>query len=151
MPPLYYEDVTIGDTAEPPMARTISESDVYTQAGLSGSYNPLHTDKEFMKTTEYERPLVQNTLLMTVMEGLTRRLPWEFATIAAYGRDTVRFTNPVFVDDTVHLTAEITEKRERSNRGGVITMHQQLFNQDGSLVVVGDYLLLLHRDPSDTT
>lgn len=145
---LYFEDVPIGETAEPPMARTISESDVYLQAGLSGSYNPLHTDKEYMKTTEYERPLVQNTLLVTVMEGLTRRLPWEFATVAAYGRDNVRFTHPVFVDDTVHLTTELTEKRAKNDQHGIVTMNQELYNQDDSLVVVGDYLLLLHRTQS---
>ncbi len=138
----YYEDFDIGDTVESNVARTISESDVYSIAGLSGSYGELHTNKEYMKETDFGRPLVQNTLLIVIMEGLFKRVPWDPATIAAYGRDGLRFINPAFVDDTVSLEMEITEKKRRDT-GGVITMEQKLFNQNDDLLVIGDYLLLV--------
>jgi acyl dehydratase len=147
--PDYYEDVTVGETAESPCGRTISEVDLYTQAGLSGSYNPLHTDAEYMKGTEYGRPIVQNTLLIAITEGLHRRLGWDFVTVAAYGRENMRFTAPVFVDDTVHLTAEISDKREKRDDAGVVTITHELYNQDDDLVLVGDYLVLVeYRDPA---
>lgn len=142
MPKQYLEDFEVGDTVESEVARTISESDLYTIAGLSGSYGELHTNKEYMKETEFGRPLVQNTLLIVIMEGLYKRVPWEPATIAAYGRDGLRFINPVFVDDTVHLEMEIVDKQRR-DQGGVITLEQRLFNQDDELVVKGNYLLLV--------
>lgn len=142
MPQTHFEDFDVGDTAESRVARTISESDVYTVAGLSGSYNELHTNKEYMKDTDFGRPIVQNTLLLLIMEGLLKRVPWEPETIAAYGRDGIRFINPVFVDDTVELEVEIVGKKRRDH-GGVITIEQRLLNQDGDLAVIGEYLLLL--------
>lgn len=142
MPKQYFEDFEVGETVESKVARTISESDLYTIAGLSGSYGELHTNKEYMKETEFGRPLVQNTLLIVIMEGLFKRVPWEPATIAAYGRDDLRFIGPVFVDDTIHLEMEIVDKQRR-DQGGVITMEQRLFNQDDELVVKGNYLLLV--------
>jgi acyl dehydratase len=138
----YFEEFNIGDEVESNVARTISESDLYTIAGLSGSYGEIHTNKEYMKETDFGRRLVQNTLLIVIMEGLYKRVPWEPAVIAAYGRDNVRFINPAFIDDTVHLELEVVEKQSR-DRGGVITMEQRLFNQDDELIVKGDYLLLV--------
>lgn len=145
MPKTHYEDFEVGDAASSPVSRTIGESDVYTQAGLSGSYNPLHVDREHMADTEFDGRLVQNTLLISVMEGLKRRLPWEPATIAAYGRDNVRFTAPVYIDDTVSLESEIADKRERDDDSGIVTFRETLTNQRDETVVVGDYLLLLPK------
>ena len=141
----YYDDFDVGDSAESPMGRTISEADVYTQAGLSGSYNPLHTDREYMAASEFDGRLVQNTLLISVMEGLKRRLSWKPKTIAAYGRDNVRFTSPVYIGDTVSLESEVTNKQLRDDDSGIVTFTETLTDQDGETVVVGDYLLLLPK------
>jgi len=48
----YFEEFNIGDkyiTA----SRTVTEADIVAFAGLSGDYNPLHTDEEFMKNTPF--------------------------------------------------------------------------------------------------
>lgn len=145
--PDYFEDFEIGSTASSPVARTISETDVYTQAGLAGSYNPLHTDKEYMAESRYGRRLVQNTLLISIMSGLFRRLDWTPATIAAYGRDNMRFIEPVFIDDTVRLESEVIELRERDDETGVVTFRQELINHRDDPVLVGEYLLLIERRP----
>ncbi|MFB6310173.1 MAG: MaoC family dehydratase [Salinirussus sp.] len=142
---LYFEDVDVGDTAATETGRTISEADVYMQAGLSGSYNRLHVDEEYMQTTDYGGRIVQNTLLITVMEGLNRRLGWDWNTLAAYGRENIRFTAPVYIGDTVTLTGEISDKREKSDESGVVTISHELSNQDDEVVLVGDYLLLIKR------
>jgi acyl dehydratase len=145
----YYEDFEIGDSAETPMGRTITESDVYTQSGLAGSYNPIHTDREYMADSDYGGRIVQNTLLMTVSSGLRRHLPWDPEIIAAYGRDNVRFTNPVFIDDTVRLEAEILDKQERDANGGVVTVEEKLYKQTDDLVLTGETLLLVSRTPEE--
>ena len=139
----HFEDFAIGDSGESAVARTVSESDVYEIAGLSGSYNQLHTDAEYMKDTDYGRRLVQNTLLIVLMEGLYKRIPgWDPEVVAAYGRDGLRFINPVFIGDTLDLEMEVVEK-EPKEAGGVVTFEQRLYNQDDELVAVGEYLLLL--------
>lgn len=141
-----FEEFTEGETQASPMGRTISEADVYTQAGLAGSYNPLHTDVEFMKDSMFEGRLVQNTLLITVMSGLARRLEWTPATVAAYGRENMRFVNPVYIGDTVSLVSIVREMAVRDEEHGVVTFHDELSNQDDDVVVVGDRLLLVERD-----
>jgi acyl dehydratase len=142
----YYEEFKVGDAAETPMARTISEADVYTQAGLAGSYNPIHTDREHMADTDYGGRIVQNTLLMTIASGLRRRLPsWDPEIIAAYGRENVRFTNPVFIDDTVRLESEVLDKRERDEETGIVTFEENLYKQTDELAFTGETLVLLER------
>lgn len=141
-----FEEFTEGETQASPMGRTISEADVYTQAGLAGSYNPLHTDVEFMEDSMFEGRLVQNTLLITVMSGLARRLEWTPATVAAYGRENMRFVNPVYIGDTVSLVSTVREMEVRNEEHGVVTFHDELSNQDDDVVVVGDRLLLVERD-----
>ena len=45
---LYFEDVNVGDYAIS-QGRTITEYDVYAFAGLTGSYDQVHTDAEYAK------------------------------------------------------------------------------------------------------
>ena len=47
----YFEDFNIGDVIVTPR-RTVTEADVMAFAGISGDFNPLHTDEEFMKKSE---------------------------------------------------------------------------------------------------
>lgn len=142
----YYEDFAVGDRAESAIARTVTEGEVYTQAGLEGNYSPLHTDREYMQGTEYGRRIVQNTLLLTISNGLNHHLPWDCETIAAYGRDNVRFVNPVFIGDTVRLESEVVAKRAH-DAGGIVSFREDLLTQSDELAVTGEYLLLVERAP----
>ena len=47
-PAFYYEDFEVGDTFTTP-SRTVGLAEISTFAGLSGDYNPIHTDAEFAK------------------------------------------------------------------------------------------------------
>ena len=51
----------VGDFVE--VRRTYTEEEMKTFADLSGDYNPLHTDKEFAKTTRFGRPIVFGVLM----------------------------------------------------------------------------------------
>lgn len=149
MEPTYFEDVELGDEDESPMGRTISEADVYTQAGLNGSYNPIHTDRERMQRSAYGGRIVQHQLLLSVMTGLGIRMKWNLATIAAYGRDAMRFTAPVFIGDTVRLKRTVVETRERDSESGIVTFEEELVNQEDDLVLTDEYLVLVERRPTD--
>jgi acyl dehydratase len=54
---LTFEEFDLGATYKS-QARTITESDVMAFAGLSGDFNPLHTDSEFAKTTPFGERIV---------------------------------------------------------------------------------------------
>lgn len=142
----YLEDFEIGDEATSP-GRTITETDVYRTIGF-GVGGELHHNKEYAENeTPFEGRIVGNSLLILLSNYLWGALPgWEFAVVAAYGRDNIRFTAPVYIDDTVHLEAEVIDKRERDEDSGIITIHEELINQDGELTMVGDHLTLIERD-----
>lgn len=90
----YFEDFAIGDRTQSNVGRTISEADVYTEAGLVGSYAELHMNREFASTTQYGRRVVQNTLLLSITAGLVKRTDWEPETVTIYGQDGYGFSNP---------------------------------------------------------
>ncbi|MPY85837.1 MAG: dehydratase, partial [Actinophytocola sp.] len=68
----YYDDLSVGDTFTTP-ARTITEYDVAAFAGLSGDYNPVHTDREFATATSFGQPIAHGVLGITVATGLIAR------------------------------------------------------------------------------
>ncbi|MFG2732335.1 MaoC family dehydratase [Streptomyces canus] len=48
---LYFDDFSVGRSWVTP-ARTITDADLVAFAGISGDFNPLHTDEEFAKQTQ---------------------------------------------------------------------------------------------------
>jgi acyl dehydratase len=70
---LTFEEVEVGMRFETP-ARTIVEADLTNFAGVSGDFNPLHTDAVFAPNTAYGRPIARGVLGLSVVTGLRQRL-----------------------------------------------------------------------------
>ena len=96
-------------------AKTVSESDVYLFAGLSGDLHPQHVDEEYAKTTRYGRRLAHGALLVAFMSAAFTRYwqTWLEGRAAppaiSYGYDRIRFIRPVFMGDTVTVDYRIVE------------------------------------------
>jgi acyl dehydratase len=146
MPRLYLEDFEVGMTFETPR-RTITEADVVAFAGLSGDYNPLHTDEEFARTGPFGKRIGHGVLTLAVVTGLWDRLGLLSGSVEAfYGIDKLRFTHPVFFGDTLRATVKVTDKRERETNG-MITFSNEVVNQRGEAVLVCDTKLVVKRKP----
>lgn len=149
----YFDDFEVGDEATSQGGRTVTETDIFRTAGYEYG-GQVHVDREFIDQSEFEDLLVQNTVLIAISSALWDSLPgWEYEAPVAYGRDGMRFVNPAYPGDTLHLEAEVTDKRVRENdldagRGrGLITIHEELVNQDDELVMVNDHMSLLPFSP----
>ena len=91
--------------------RTVSESDVYLFAGLTGDHSPNHTDEEYMRATRYGRRIAHGALCVGLMStASTKIIEGLPGTIISYGYDRVRFPAPLFFGDTVTVTYEIVER-----------------------------------------
>lgn len=139
-----FEQIEIGEK-HVSHGRTVSESDVYRYAGLEGHYGELHTNKEKMRESEFGRRIAHGGLLVVLTNGFMTKLPFHHDVVALYGLDHVRFVEPVFIDDTVYLEAEIVDKEPRGEDRGVVTYHCELRKHDGTTVMVLEWLYLIRR------
>lgn len=145
--PLYFEDVEVGRQFITP-ARTVTEADIVAFAGLSGDYNPLHTDAEFAKTTIFKARIAHGLLGLAIASGLKARLGTFDGTVVAFLGLTWEFRAPVFIGDTVHVRMTITSKRETRNPDrGVVEQEVELINQKGEVVQKGKHVIMVKRKP----
>lgn len=137
---LTYEDVDVGDEFMSP-SRTVSESDVFQFAGLTGDYNELHTSEVFAETTSYGTRIVHGMLTLAIANGLYVRIGI-FKNSIFLGIDKWKFLKPVKIGDTIRLRLLIEDKREtKEGKRGIIGMKYEVLNQKDEAVAEG----ILHR------
>ena len=144
----YFEDFSVGEEFVSP-GRTITESDVYLYAGLTGDYNQLHTDEEYSKETSiYGTRIAHGLLGLSVTEGLKSRLGLFEGTSLASLEWTWRFKKAVLIGDTVHVEWRIESARPTSKPGrGIITESVRLVNQRGEIVADGQHVVMMQTRP----
>ena len=141
----YFEDIEVGDEYLSP-GRTVTETDIVTFAGLSGDYNVLHTDAEFMKGSIFGERVAHGLLGLAISSGLgTRAMARPYATLAFLGLRW-RFKGPIKIGDTIKVRMKVTAKRETSKPDrGIVTVQRHVLNQRGEVVQEGDTELMVER------
>lgn len=142
---VYYEQIPVGQVYRT-VGRTVREADIVNFAGLSGDFNPLHMDAEFMKSSPFGRPIAHG--LLGVCLYMHSELD-DWALVAYVGMDR-QFRGPIFAGDTLHYEYEVLEKRTSRSRPdrGVVTVGVRLYNQRGELIQEGRDVVLVWRQPA---
>jgi acyl dehydratase len=144
---LYFEEFEVGQTIETP-ARTITETDVVIFAGLSGDYNPLHTDAEFAKGTMFGERIAHGLLGLAVVSGLAWRTGFMEGTADALISVETKFRNPVKFGDTIRARFMVKQKKEMKRMGGgFVTLGVVVLNQRDETVQKGDWTVLIRSAP----
>jgi acyl dehydratase len=142
---LTFEEFEIGATYES-QARTITEADVATFAGLSGDFNPLHTDAEFAKTTPFGERIVHGMLTVAISTGMSNWTGLFAGTTIALMEQNIQYKGAVKFGDTVRLQLEVAEKKETSKPDrGIVKFAARMLNQRDELVVDMLWTLLMKR------
>ena len=144
---LYWEEWAIGAEFVS-SARTITEADIVNFAGISGDYNPLHIDEEFCRNTQFGTRIAHGPLVYSIATGLLFQLHlYDDTLIAFLGFDSLKFTKPVKIGDTVRARIEVLEKRETSKPDrGIMKRLLQVINQRDDVVQEGVQVFLLKRN-----
>jgi acyl dehydratase len=145
----YLEDLKPGQVFTSP-ARTVTEADVVAFAGLSGDFNPIHTDKEFAASTDYGQRVVYGLLGLSIATGLLDRTgTFSGSAIAMLGIKDWAFVAPVFIGDTVHLRLTIEDVRPSASKPdrGIVKRRFDLLNQRDETVQTGRIDVLVRRSP----
>lgn len=143
--PVYYEDIPAGQVYTT-VGRTVREADIVNFAGVSGDFNPLHMDEEFMKSSPFGRPIAHG-LLGVILYMHSDLDDWALVAYAGMDRS---FRGPIFAGDTLHCEYEVLEKRESRSKPdrGVLTVAVRLINQRGEAVQDGRDTLVVYRRPA---
>jgi acyl dehydratase len=143
----WYEEIEVGEEYESP-GRTVTEADIVMFAGLSGDYNVLHTDAEFMKSTIFGERIAHGLLGLAIQSGLFTRATQAYATLG-FTELSWKFRNPIKIGDTIRLHAKVTAKKESTEVGlGLVTVKRQVLNQRDEVVQEGETDLLVERRPA---
>lgn len=102
---------------------------------ISGDENPLHTDADYARQHGYPDTVVYGMLTASFYSTLAGvYLPGERALLHEV---TSKFTNPVFVGDTLEVSGTVSEVDERFNR---IHVKARVVNQNGQTVSRGQII-----------
>jgi len=148
---LYYEQFEIGRVFTHALHHTITQADNVTFSKMTHNTSPLHLDAQYMKSTEYGRPIVNSCLTLSLMVGISVDDTTASTAVANLGWDEVRFPEPVFPDDTLHFETEVVEMRESNSRpnAGIVTFMHRGFNQRDELIASCKRFALMMKRPSN--
>jgi len=142
----FFDDIEVGEEYESP-GRTVTETDIVIFAGLSGDYNVLHTDAEFMKESIFGERIAHGLLGLAMQAGLFSRATTPYATVASTGLRW-KFKSPIKIGDTIRVQAKVVAKRETEKPDqGVITLERKILNQRDEVVQEGETDVLVERRP----
>jgi acyl dehydratase len=151
MEPLYFEDFEI-DREYVTRSRTITEADVVAFAGLSGDFNPLHTDEEFAKKTMFGTRIAHGLLGLSIASGLINQLGIAEGTVMAFLGMTWNFKGALKFGDTITVRQRVADRRETSKQDrGILRMAISVINQHGEVVQEGEHTLMIKRRGSEAT
>ncbi len=123
-------NMKVGDSAC--FTKTITETDVYLYAGISGDFNPAHINQSEAEKGMFGKRIAHGMLSAGLISTvLGTRLPGP-GTI--YMGQELRFTKPVYFGDTITATVTVAELIPEKNRAKLETV---CTNQNGDVVITG--------------
>jgi itaconyl-CoA hydratase len=140
-----FEDFGVGDVYQHPLGRTITQADNIWMTLLTLNSNPIHFDSALAAKTEFGRPLVDSTLTLALVTGLSVSDLSQNA--INLGWDAVRLPHPVFEGDTIYAASEVLEVRPSRSRPqmGIVRVKTTGTNQDGAVVIEFERTIMAYR------
>ncbi len=146
----YYEEFSIGDIYKHWPGRSISEADNTWFTLLTMNKHPVHFDLHFAEKQMFGKPLVNSTLVLSIVVGMSVADTSQNA-IANLGWESIKLPKPVFLGDTIYAESEILEKRESKSRPdtGIVSFETRAYNQDNDLIMSYTRTFLAKREGYD--
>ena len=125
-------------------SRTVTEADVMNFAGVSGDFNPLHTDEIFMAKSPFGTRIAHGMLVIAT--GLANQMgDFEGTTIAVLNMN-IAYKGAVKPGDTIRLKLVVGEKKESSKPDrGIIIFNNEVLNQNDEVVIETQWTIMMSR------
>lgn len=140
-----FDEFSVGQRFETP-SRTITEADIGTFAGLTGDYNPVHTDEVFAAATGFGGRIAHGPMGIGIAFGLASRLDLIDGTVVALLGVTWDFRAPMRPGSTIRALIEVVETRNVSNPAhGLLGLSISLVDEAGNPLQEGNARLLMRK------
>jgi 3-hydroxybutyryl-CoA dehydratase len=134
------DEIKIGDTAE--FSKTVSESDVYLYAGVTGDFNPAHINETYAAQTFFKTRIAHGILCAGFISTVIgTKLP---GTGSIYIKQELNFLAPVRFGDTITARVEVIEINTDKNR---VRLSTTCVNQKGTQVLDGEAIISPPKPP----
>lgn len=145
---MWFEEFEVGQQIITP-GRTVTESDIVSFAGLSGDYNQIHTDSELARQTPFGQRVAHGILGLAIASGLAMRTGVLEGTVIAFREiNNWKFTNPIFIGDTIYVELNILETKPIPRvGGGSIVIEIVVKNQRNEVTMKGTWIALVANKP----
>jgi 3-hydroxybutyryl-CoA dehydratase len=133
---LSMKEIEVGQNAS--YTKTITETDVYLYAGISGDANPVHLNEVYAKGSRFKTRIVHGMLsagLISTVLGMYLPGPGSI-----YAKQEIKFLAPVYFNDTLTATCTVKEKIEDKNR---VVLDCKVTNQDGTDIIAGEAVIII--------
>ncbi len=133
------DDIAVGLRTR--LSKTVSESDVYLFAGITGDLDPNHVDEEYCRKTSLGHRVAHGALIVGYTSAASTRILQDFdRPMVSVGYDRIRFLKPVYFGDTLTIDYVI-ESVERERERTVAKI--EVKNQHDQLVMVATHIMQL--------
>lgn len=141
---LYFEEFQVGVEMVSP-GRTITETDIVQFSGLTGDWTQLHSDAVWAAETPFGQRIAHGALGLSIATGLLARMGVIEGTALAFrGIDEWKFSKPIFIGDTIHVTARVAETKAVPRLGGgQVTLAVSVVNHKGDVCQRGLWNVLI--------
>ncbi len=134
------DQLRVGDSAE--FGKTISESDIYLYAGITGDFNPAHVNEPYAQKTFFKTRIAHGMLSAGFISAvIANQLPGP-GTI--YIKQELEFLSPVRIGDTITARVEVLEILAEKKR---LRLKTTCTNQQGTVVLDGEAMVSPPKPP----
>jgi 3-hydroxybutyryl-CoA dehydratase len=141
---LYFDEFHVGQSITS-VGRTVTEADVVSFASLTGDWTDIHTDAVYAAQHPFGQRVAHGLLGLSIAAALAARLGFVEGTVLAFREISEwRFSLPIYLGDTIHMRATVSQTKPMSRLGGgLVTFKVEILNQDDQIVQRGTWTLLV--------
>lgn len=133
-----FDELTVGQFDE--FTKTVTETDVVMYAGITGDFNPMHVNAEYADKSRFGGRIAHGMLTAGFISAvLGMKLPGEGS---IYMSQTLRFSRPVRIDDTITARIEVIELFPDKKRVRLATSCR---NQNEEVVLDGEAMVMMQE------
>jgi acyl dehydratase len=141
----YFEDFSVGQTMRHARGKTVTELENVLLTNLVMNTADAHFNEHAMKQSTFKQRISYGGVNLSLVFGIATQDTAENA-LAELGIDKIRFVSPVFHGDTLYAVTAVLETKDADRPdAGVVRFEHVGVNQDGTIVVSGERLVLLKR------